>query len=136
MRLFLAYILAALLVLPIHALVYVNAVLHVAHADHEHHHDDDHEADHDYHEPSHHDIAVDSAESDDQNTEFSHRHAPDQPLHSHHMEIWGLFAIQGVPQQPSFAHAVTFRFQEPPIHSSFTAISDPCARSLLRPPIA
>ncbi len=135
MRLFLAYILAALLVLPIHALSYVNAVSHVAHADHEHHHDDEHEADHDHH-GTHHEIAQHSVRSDNPNPDFSHRHAPDQPVHSHHMEIWGLFAIQGVPQQPSFAHAVTFKFQGPLIHSSFTAISDPCARSLLRPPIA
>jgi hypothetical protein len=135
MKTVLAYIFTALLVLPFHILTYVKTVLHVVHQDHAHHDDHNEDGDHS------HDNSIDH-ESDEvslslkENSDLSHQHAPNQPVHSHHMEIWGLFSNPGVSQRVSLMNLPAFKFLDPPVFEVNIAISELFSGSLLRPPIA
>jgi ABC-type nickel/cobalt efflux system permease component RcnA len=121
MRNILSYIIALLLILPFHTLEYVKTVLHVAHHDHDHDHH------HDHHHKSK--LATDHKDARDEAD-------PDQPVHNHDRDVWGLFANPGLTQAVSFVFLRPFVFQIPPLFEVKNPRCDPFLGSLLRPPIA
>lgn len=137
MRPVFAYIIALFLIVPFHTLSYVKTMLHLAQQvepdGHEHnenatpsHDEDDH--------PHEHDPDQSSPESGE-GKDLSHRHAPNQEVHSHEMDIWGLFSIPGVCTQVTIANLSDSVSLDPPRLDANSIISDPFLASILRPPI-
>jgi hypothetical protein len=122
MKSIISYIFAVLLCLPVHTLSYVKTVLHVAQHVHEHDEDIDHEA---------------SSESPGTAPDLSHRHTPDQPVHSHDMDIWGLLSHSGLSQQAKIVcDAPASQTFELPFFDIDPFMPESFSGSLLRPPIA
>jgi hypothetical protein len=122
------YIVAFMLALPAHPLSYVKTVLHVTHHDH------DEEIDHDHYSVDH--DAEELSSPLVRKQDFSHNHAPGQPVHSHEKDVWGLFANPALNQSPGVVNLPAFVFLDPPVFKVDASISDPICGSLLRPPIA
>lgn len=131
MRLTVLNILALLFILPLQTLSYVKTFSHLQHSLAHHDQEEAHGNSHDHSSGHEHD------ESAPSNDPVTHRHSPDEPLHSHAKDFWGIFsnaiALQSAPHQDtslidhSYPHTATFFVES--LHSQYSA------RSLLRPPI-